>query len=463
MITTLIWFRRDLRLLDNPALHWALTHSDRIIPVYVHAPDEEQPWAPGGASRWWLHHSLQRLAQNLDHYGLRLITLRGPSGQALQQLIKVSGVTQLAFNQLYDPLLIKRDQQIGEQLRQQGIEVFAAHGNLLFEPGRVVNQQQAPYRVYTPFYKRTRSLLDELYSHYKPLNDSRKLKQCATQPALRGVKPQPLDLLDPHPWHDKLHNYWQPGERRAHQQLHGFIENSLNDYPEQRDRPAVDGTSQLSPHLHFGEITPQQIYIELRPLLCGGAGSRPAQAAEKFLSQLIWREFAHQILWFYPHTSDQPMNPRYNTRFWRSSKKQFQRWCRGETGIPIVDAGMKQLWETGWMHNRVRMIVASLLTKNLGISWLQGARWFWDTLVDADLANNAMGWQWVAGSGVDAAPYYRIFNPQTQTERFDAGLDYVDHWLPQHRQPEYPKPIVDLAESRQRALDRYRDFISTQD
>ncbi|MBI3186865.1 MAG: deoxyribodipyrimidine photo-lyase, partial [Gammaproteobacteria bacterium] len=262
-------------------------------------------------------------------------------------------------------------------------------------------------------------------------------------------------------WHTKLHGYWQPGEGQAHQRLTEFLQHGLQDYDSHRDIPALDGTSALSAHLHFGEITVEQIYWQLQPALDAQFGENTRLSAERYLNQLIWREFAHHILWHFPHTANQPMNERYSSNFWHRPGDEFTQWTRGKTGIPIIDAGMKQLWETGWMHNRVRMIVASFLTKNLGCHWLAGARWFWDTLIDADLANNSMGWQWVAGCGVDAAPYYRIFNPLTQTRRFDSELHYVHRWLPASSHSDYPPPMIDLDESRRHALQQYKDLIST--
>jgi deoxyribodipyrimidine photo-lyase len=239
------------------------------------------------------------------------------------------------------------------------------------------------------------------------------------------------------------------------------MEDAITYYDTGRDIPSIEATSRLSPYLHFGEITPRQISRMIWPLLEGQRDSKTAQSAEVFLKQLVWREFAHNVLWHFPETATQPMDKRYKKSFWRTSKADYVAWTRGETGVPIIDAGMKQLWETGWMHNRVRMIVSSFLTKNLGLNWLQGANWFWDTLVDADLANNSMGWQWVAGCGVDAAPYYRVFNPNTKTKRFDTRFKYINTWLPEHNELDYPQPMIDLASSREQALDRYKQNISS--
>jgi deoxyribodipyrimidine photo-lyase len=364
------------------------------------------------------------------------------------------------FNRLYEPRTWTRDEQLSRQLQAQGLEVRSFHTGLLLQPGSVHNQQGGPYRVYTPFYRKTRALLESRYADYHPLDAHRHLQRVKPVVAAEKLSQKHFKLRDEHPWHDKLDHYWQPGEQQGHALLDSLLADRLEDYPLHRDLPGLDGTSRLSPYLHFGELSPQQIYVQLQPLLAGAAGARLGAAAERFLSQLMWREFAHQVLWHHPHSSDRPLDKRYAAGFWRNNNSQFRRWTRGETGVPLVDAGMKQLWETGWMHNRVRMVVASFLTKNLGIHWLQGARWFWDTLVDADLANNSMGWQWVAGCGVDAAPYYRIFNPLTQARRFDADARYVQRWLPAAGQTGYPPPMVDLGASRERALQWYKQQIS---
>ena len=315
--------------------------------------------------------------------------------------------------------------------------------------------------MFTPFYKKLRPLLSPQYDHQPALSDTAHL-ETAVNTLSSEQSLSALSLLDAHDWHSKLHAYWQPGEEGAHQLLDRFLEEAVADYESGRDIPSHDSTSRLSPYLHTGEITSRQVLAALWPLLSGEFGAKKANAAEVFLKQLIWREFAYNVLWHYPETATQPMDKRYSKTFWRSDKADYESWKRGETGVPIVDAGMKQLWQTGWMHNRVRMIVSSFLTKNLGIHWLHGAHWFWDTLVDADLANNSLGWQWVAGCGVDAAPYYRVFNPTTQTKRFDSRLEYIDTWLPEHADLDYPAPMVDLGSSREQALDRYRQYISNQ-
>ena len=462
---TILWFRRDLRIHDNAALDWACENSEAVIPVYVHSPEEEKPWAPGAASRWWLHHSLASLEKKLSDKGLKLHFYIGNSEELVPKIIAESKVDSLVYNRLYEKHIHERDSRIEKKLKDKKlkheVEVVSFDSGLFFSPGTVLNNQQLPYRVYTPFYKKIRPLLSvslsQQFSH--PSGDGVKTPESVSLSS--GLPLKSLALLDEHDWHQKLTSYWLPGENRAYELLDTFIDSAVEHYQVERDLPAVDSTSRLSPYLHFGEITPQQIYFALWPLLEGERGAGAAQSAEVFLKQLIWREFAHNVLWHFPETSTKPMNPRYLKKFWRSSRSDFDAWSKGETGIPIIDAGMKQLWQTGWMHNRVRMIVSSFLTKNLGINWLEGANWFWDTLVDADLANNSMGWQWVAGCGVDAAPYYRVFNPKTQTRRFDNKFRYIDRWIPGHAEVDYPHPMVDLASSRDEAIQRYKQYISS--
>ncbi len=459
MRTTILWFRRDLRLLDNAALNWACEHSDTIIPVYIHSTEEEQPWAPGSASRWWLHNSLVQLERKLKNYKLKLHFFSGDSSEIIARIIRETGADNLVFNKLYEKHLYNRDLALQRKLGEQ-LNIVSFDSGFLFTPGAVLNNQQLPYRVFTPFYKKVRLLLNQTYSNYAITSPHKKLKKLANVKLTFSQTLQSLQLLDEYTWHQKLHNYWQPGEDRALTLMDSFLEQGIKNYDRNRDIPACEGTSRISPYLHFGEITPQQIYVALWPLLEGVEGAQTTLSAEVFLKQLFWREFAQHVLWHFPHTAIEPMDKRYKKSFWRTDKKAFEAWTQGRTGIAMVDAGMQQLWQTGWMHNRVRMIVGSFLTKNLGINWKQGADWFWDTLVDADLANNSMGWQWVAGCGVDAAPYYRVFNPERQAQRFDPKLQYINRWRPEHAEPDYPTPIVDLAASREHALQRYRRTIT---
>ncbi|HEY9200131.1 MAG TPA: deoxyribodipyrimidine photo-lyase [Gammaproteobacteria bacterium] len=468
MDTCLLWFRRDLRLLDNPALNWAIQNSKQIIALYIDDSEEDNPWRAGAASRWWLHHSLQHLQQQLKAQGIELQLLQGDSISTLEQVLEQTHATQLVFNHLYEPYYRQQAAQLQQQLQTRFADRVTLQGfdsGLFFKPGSVLNNQQQPYRVYTPFYKKLRPLLDQHYSHYRV---SRPQFTGDKSPALNQALPlEKLALLDTHPtphpsphsWHEKFNPVWSPGEAGAHQALEAFLEQPIMHYQQQRDIPAINGTSRLSASLHFGEITPQQIFLSLQPLLHGQGSDIDKNSIESFIKQLLWREFAHHVLWHFPHTQSQPMDNRYHNSFWKNDDALLQQWQQGRTGIAIIDAGMQQLWQTGWMHNRVRMICSSFLTKNLGLHWLQGARWFWDTLVDANLANNTMGWQWVAGCGVDAAPYYRIFNPLTQSKRFDPNNRYTQQWLDTESYTADATPLVDLSSSREAALLRFKQHI----
>ena len=458
MKTSILWFRRDLRLFDNKALDWVCENSEAVIPIYIYSAEEESPWVPGAASRWWLHQSLFALQKKLAEYNLELQFFTGFSSDVITKIKEDSGATSLVFNRLYEPHLYERDNQIEEQFKDK-LEVVAFDSGLFLPPGTVLNNQQLPYRVFTPFYKKFRPLIEPNYSATTdPVVGLKALKSVTVSNKQTLAS---LELLEKNNWYQKLHQHWQPGEDKAHEVLENFVDDAVDHYDIERDLPAVDSTSQLSPHLHFGEITPQQICLTLWPLIESSRGEKAKSSAEVFLKQLVWREFAHNVLWHFPETSASPMNKRYQKKFWRGSDNDLKVWQRGETGIALVDAGMKQLWQTGWMHNRVRMVASSFLAKNLGVNWLDGAKWFWDTLVDADLANNSMGWQWVAGCGVDAAPYYRVFNPDTQAKRFDKKNQYINRWSPPSSQSDYPPPMVDLSASREDAMIRYNKYIRT--
>ena len=456
--TIIIWFRRDLRLTHNPALEWAVNNSDSILPVYIYSDKEESPWTPGAASRWWLHHSLQALKASLQNYQLDLYCFRGDSHDILSKLQHETSADTLVLNKLYEPHLIQRDKTLTESLSHT-IEIKFFDTGLLFTPGSILNNQSMPYRVYTPFYKKCHALLTANHAIQTISPVPATLSSRELTPVKCTTHVDDLNLLDKHCWHEKFSHYWRPGETNALHQLTTFIESRSFDYKHKRDIPASDGTSRLSASLHFGEITPHQILAELQTLIYQQSDNNDTNSLHTFLKQIIWREFSHHILWHFPQTDLQPMNSKFHPSFWSDQPSElFDCWTQGRTGIPIVDAGMKQLWETGWMHNRVRMIVSSLLTKNMGVSWQQGAQWFWNTLVDADLANNSMGWQWVAGCGVDASPYYRIFNPLTQADRFDQKHQYINNWYNQNETP--PAAIIDLKTSRVAALQRYQNIKS---
>ena len=475
MRTALLWFRNDLRLADHAALSAATGSAERVIPVYAHAPHEGGEWAPGGASRWWLHHSLSALAAQLAGCGSRLVIREGSSGAVLRALAAETGASAVYWNRSYEPLLAARDAAVAAELGSAGIGAHPSAGNLLFEPWALRTKAGGAFRVFTPFW---RAALAEIDRSPPPLPPARLRAPGGALPASTPV--EALGLMPRIRWDAGLGLRFVPGESGAQQRLGEFIADSVADYPQARDRPGEDGTSRLSPHLHFGELSPRQALAAIRAREHGPGTSALRRGTESFLRELGWREFAHHVLHHFPHTTAAPMDPRFAAHAWRTDPAALGAWQQGRTGIPLVDAGMRELWTTGFMHNRVRMVVASFLTKNLGIHWLEGARWFHDTLVDADLASNTMGWQWTAGCGADAAPYYRIFNPTLQAERFDPSGTYLRAWLPElARLPadwlnrpwlapspvlaaaklelgrDYPAPIVDLKLSRERALEAY--------
>ena len=443
---TIVWFRHDLRLDDNPAL-LAGAARGAVVPVFIWAPEEEHPWEPGAASRWWLHHSLEALAAALDKAGVPLVIRRGPSLDALRSLVREYGATHVAWNRRYEPAVVVRDTGIKKALTGEGVTAESFNGSLLFEPLHVATKEGRPYQVFTPFW---RALLAR-EEPAEPVAAVKKLKKAAGRGG-ESASIESLGLLPAIDWSGTMQTTWKPGEAAAAKRLSWFLEQGLSGYAAGRDRPDNDGTSSLSPHLHFGEISPRRVWHAVR----AAVGGRPAKAittggAESYLRELGWREFANHLIYHFPHTPDAPLRGDYARFPWAHDPVGLRAWQRGRTGFPIVDAGMRQLWATGWMHNRVRMIVASFLVKDLRISWLEGARWFWDTLVDADLAANTLGWQWAAGCGADAAPYFRIFNPTTQGEKFDPDGAYVRKWVDLRQG--YPEPIVDHAEARKLALE----------
>ncbi len=476
MPIAILWFRRDLRLSDQPALAAALRAGYRIVPLYVHAPDEESPWPPGAASRWWLHHSLLALDGQLRSLGSRLLLRSGDSLAQIEQVVETTGAEAVYWNRRYEPAVIDRDERIKRTLRQRGLHVESHNGALLVEPWQVQTGQGDPYKVFTPFWRNARERIGPVEPLPEPQHLSPPPESLATESlASWQLRPE-------HPWDAGIHGHWQPGTAGARSRLQRFLDAAIASYREQRDRPDHEGTSKLSPHLHFGELSPRQVLAAIEAAVVDGSeGWR--DNADCYVRELGWREFSHHLLYHFPDSAQAPLNARFKDFPWRDDARALSAWRRGRTGIPIVDAGMRELWHRGWMHNRVRMIVASLLTKNLGQHWLHGARWFWDTLVDADLANNTQGWQWSAGCGADAAPYFRIFNPVAQGERFDPDGAYVTAWLPElarlpakwRQQPwlapaavldsagvpvgsVYRRPIVDLRRSRERAL---ADYAST--
>ncbi len=466
----IVWLRRDFRLTDNAALNYASDQCDQVIPVYVHAPHEDAPWPSGAASRWWLHCSLNAMQSELKKLGSGLVIRIGKSADILPILVRETNAELVCWNRLYEPAAMRRDAQVASALSGLGCKIKSFPGALLQEPGHVLTNDGQPYRVYTPFSRKyfESRLVD------RPTSAPPKLNPPPLN--LKSTRVNDLKLLPKIPWYQSFEKHWSPGESGAKDLLMQFIRSGrLSRYAHGRDLPSTPGVSRLSPHLHFGEITPCQVWQAAEHAV--DAAAVEPTVSFPFKRQLIWRDFAHHILHEHPHTPELPFNPRFENFPWRGDPALLNAWKRGQTGIPLVDAGMRELWQTGWMHNRVRMVVATLLTKHALVHWIEGARWFWDTLVDADLANNTMGWQWTAGCGVDAAPYFRILNPVRQGKRFDAGGDYVRTWVPElallparHiHEPwsvpsqqlcaanvqlgkNYPNPIVDLVDGRNRAL-----------
>lgn len=465
----IVWLRRDLRLTDNPALSAACEAAGRILPVYIWAPEEEGEGAPGAAQRWWLHNSLTALDDGLRRAGSRLVIRAGDSLSAIRSLVRETGAGSVYWNRVYEPSMAERDSRLEQALASDGLRVETFGSQLLHEPGRILTAGGKAFRVFTPFWKAC----------------------LAAPPPPAPIAPpstlgDPADVADPGSvaslgllpgiaWYDGMEAAWIPGEQGAWDRLETFVDGPVADYGRKRDYPAIDGVSRLSPYLHFGELSVRSVWQVVSSRAASGGGS------DAFLRELGWREFAHHVLWHFPETVREPMNPRFTDYPWRDDGPELSAWQEGRTGIPVVDAAMRQLWRTGWMHNRLRMVVASLLVKNLGYSWRAGATWFRDTLVDADLANNTMGWQWSAGCGADAAPFFRIFNPVLQGEKFDPDGSFVRRYVPELRKVpprflhkpwempadrrarvgfglgrDYPEPIVDLKASRQAALDAFK-------
>ncbi len=473
----ILWFRQDLRLQDNAALHAALARNGPVIPLYIHDEAGEAAWPPGGATKWWLHHSLVSLDAALQARGSRLIVARGDSGEVLSDLITATGANAVYWNRRYEPAAIARDKTIKADLLAVGVEAKSFNSALLFEPHTIANKQGKPFQVFTPYWR-----------------------HCLTQPipALVAIKagdfPSPsawprslpvaeLGLLPATKWDAGFYEAWKPGETGAHKQLKLFVAEAMAGYSDNRNLPAQRGTSRLSPHLHFGEIGPRQVWAAVQALSKDTGVFPPSRGAQVFLNEIGWREFAYHLLFHFPHTPEHPLREDFRRFPWADDADgaKLRAWQRGQTGYPIVDAGMRELWHTGWMHNRVRMVTASFLVKHLRLPWQQGAAWFWDTLVDADLASNTLGWQWSAGCGADAAPYFRIFAPVTQGEKFDSAGSYVRHWVPEiARLPDkflhapwtapdalrvaamiegnYPAPLVDHAAARAEALAAFKQL-----
>ena len=464
-------FFKDLRLSDHMPMHTAHRMGYDIVPVFILSEKEEKPWQLGAASAWWLHHSLKDLSNSFKQKGSRLILRQGDYLVCIKKLIEETKAQIVLWHTRVDPSFREFEQKLESQLKQMGVKTQKFFDSLLFTPGDVLNGKQEPYQVFTPFYKACLKMPPPR----APIAEPTSLPSVSTH--IHSLEVDELGLLPEIPWDKEFYSLWHPGEKHAKERLKNFLASAVGDYKEKRDYPSIDATSRLSPHLHFGEISPFQIWH---------AAAKGAERTEAYTRQLIWREFAHHMLYFFSDTDLHPLRKEFSHFPWKKDTHLLHLWQKGMTGYPIVDAGMRQLWRLGWMHNRLRMIVGSFLVKDLFLPWQEGAKWFWDTLVDADLSNNSFGWQWVAGCGADAAPYFRIFNPITQAERFDPEGIYVRAFVPElkdlpnewiHRPwmapPEvlraagvtlgktYPQPIVCHDTARKLALEYFHDFSKT--
>lgn len=473
-VPTILWFRKDLRLADNSALQAAIEAGAPIIPVFIWAPDEAGDWAPGAASKWWLHQALKSLCEEFRVVSGELILRQGDSLEQLRDLIEKTGAKRVYWNRRYESPQRELDAAIKRQLRKEGIEVESFNSSLLNEPHTAATGGGNPYKVYTPYWKKVkdRPLPPLAEPDFEAMRFTKKFPQSTP---LEGLK-----LLPKINWDRRFYEHWEPTEAGALKRLDLFLSGAVENYATDRDRPDHDGTSCLSPYLHWGQIGPRQVMSALAQKQDLGA-----EGAQVYAKEIYWREFAYNVLYHFPKTPDAPLHEKYADFPWQPDAQALKRWQRGQTGYPIVDAGMRQLYATGWMHNRVRMVVSSLLVKHLLQDWREGASWFWDTLVDADLASNTLGWQWSAGCGADAAPYFRVFNPITQGKKFDADGDYVRKWVPEIAKlpnkfihepweapagileysgvelgKDYPKPIIDHKEGRARALAALDQFKS---
>ena len=473
MSSVLVWFKKDLRLLDNPALFFACDCHKPVIPIYIY----DETLQVGSAQKWWLHHSLEALRKRLETLNLPLIIRQGDPLSILINLIQENSINEIYWNRCYEPLEIKRDSQIKRFLREKGITVKSFNASLLFDPLEIKNNQNNYFKVFGAFWKKC-SL-----SYVPRVPFSLPLPSVSKTPTIKSDSLFSLNLLSKTSWAEGFSEIWEPGEEGALKKLDSFLENKLLTYKEQRDFPALESTSKLSPHLHFGKISPHLIWQQIHKKYGTSFFQTSNDSIELFLRELGWREFCTYILYHFPDLPSQNFIKKFDYFKWNKNENHLEAWQKGATGYPIIDARMRQLWKWGWMHNRIRMIVASFLTKNLLIDWRQGQRWFEDTLVDADLANNSAGWQWTAGTGIDAAPYFRIFNPITQGQKFDPQGDYIREWVPElsnipleyihcpWKAPQetlrkanltlgqkYPYPIVDYSLTRKKALELYHSL-----
>ena len=470
----IVWFRQDLRLTDNPALNAAAAMGAPILPVYILDDANAGLAKRGAASRWWRHQSLTALNADMDG---ALLCFDGDAEAILPRLAANTGAEAVFWNRCYEPWRIDRDKRIKTTLLQSGLRVRSFNGSLLFEPPNVTKKDGTPYKVFTPFYRK--GCLQQATPPRKPAAKPASLDWYRER---GGETVNDLGLMPEINWYGGMAEEWIPGEAGAALRLEHFLKEGLKNYSEGRDRPDQRFVSRLSPHLHFGEISPNAVWHAAKQFESDEA---LADQVDKFHSELGWREFSYHLLYYFPDLPEENLQRKFDRFPWRDDAEALETWQRGQTGYPIVDAGMRELWQTGYMHNRVRMIVGSFLVKNLLLDWREGEAWFWDTLLDADLANNSAGWQWIGGCGADAAPYFRIFNPISQGKKFDPNGDYVRQYVPElaalpnkyiHAPFEasaaelsaanvalgkdYPAPVVELKPSRERALAAFKSISS---
>jgi deoxyribodipyrimidine photo-lyase len=468
----IVWFRKDLRIDDNAALATAAETGRPVVPLYIREPAEDGTGPLGGAQRWWLHHALAALAGKLAGLGSPLVLRSGPAPAIVDALIAETGADAVHWNRRHDPPGIAIDREIKAGLKARGLAANSFAGQLLHDPMRLLTGEKKPFRVYTPFWK----ALERAGEPHEPIDPPTSL--AALPEAVASQQLDDWNLLPTNPdWASAFQEVWTPGEAAARERLESFVEGAIDGYGTNRDRPALNATSMLSPHLALGEISPARVWHATRGL------QAPTDDLIHFRKELAWREFCHHLHFHFPALAERNWNARFDAFPWEGRGETFSLWTRGMTGYPIVDAGMRQLWKHGWMHNRVRMITASFLIKHLMIDWRYGEQWFRETLVDADAASNAANWQWVAGSGADASPFFRIFNPILQGEKFDPDGTYVRRFVPELERLEaawihkpfaaptmaleragvdlgrtYPKPIVDHGRARERALAAFKSL-----
>ena len=473
---SIYWIRQDLRLNDNPALT-ASVKNGSIIPIYILDDKNPKEHKIGSSSKIWLHYSLQKLKKQFDN---KLIFSKGNPEVILTELCQSESINNIFWNRVYEPWGISRDKKIKENMKREGVEINTFNGSLLWEPWQVLKNDGTPYRVFTPYYRR--GCLNANKPR-RPLEKPGKIDYFEVK-NFKCLTIDQLNLLPKHAWKEKIIETWNIGEKAANKRLDEFVESELNDYKEGRNFPSKKNVSRLSPHLHWGEISPNTVWFKVWDL--NQLGIQHQQDTDTFLSEMGWREFSNYLLYYFPELPRKNLQKKFDNFSWDNNPLFLKAWQKGQTGYPIIDAGMRELWSTGYMHNRLRMIVGSFLVKNLLLHWHEGEKWFWDCLVDANLASNSSGWQWIAGCGADAAPYFRIFNPITQGLKFDADGDYVRRFVPEisllpnkflfnpWEAPDdilkkanvklgenYPKPIVDIKTSRQKALSAFAKLKSS--